>query len=606
MHHARKHASTTIGRATLRRLATVLLLLPTVAVLGAQAGPAAASEVCAGEHLDPPADQHQPSFTYTAPAGYLISGWCVKAGTVRGVPRRVTGATGPPSVTIEHSSGKDVSHYSVVLVKVAEKPLTTSVTASGTLARTYPWSIEKKADATTRTVDANGKATFTYTVTARAGAMTESGWAMSGSATVNNPNAYAGITADVAVATDLGGGSSCTVTGGEDVVVPASGQVTLPYTCSFSSAPAASGTVTSTVTWDPEGPDASASASGSTAVSFTVASETNKTVEVVDDKTVPGQRIVLDPALTWAAGLVKTYTYSLAVAGGAAGACATHTNIATIDQPVGTDPSASATVQACTPALPPVVVPPVVVPPTEVPEVLPEQAFGKAVGSVKASCQGTVKAKLANRSGETVTYKLRVGSKVHKITVKSQSQKKFVTKGQALAKVTLKVGSAKLDQLRIPSLCQAPEVLPDTGLRARPPEGGLRSSGGPCGRPTPPPSREASRRRRAPTSPSAPVLRRRSTPRPATSAPASPVWSAHPGGWSTPVDRVEVRSRPLAGRPPLRPSPAEGLAEAQCGLVKGLPISGVGTGSTQGNGARHALQGTRGATRPPGRVALRT
>ena len=52
---------------------------------------------------------------------------------------------------------------------------------------------------------ANGTATFTYTVTARAGATAESGWAMSGSATVNNPNAYAAITADVVVATDLGG-----------------------------------------------------------------------------------------------------------------------------------------------------------------------------------------------------------------------------------------------------------------------------------------------------------------------------------------------------------------------------------------------------------------
>jgi len=468
MHQARKHASTTTGRGTLRRLATVLLLLPTVAVLGAQAGPAAASEVCAGEHLDPPTNT-SPSFTYTAPAGYLISSWCVKAGTVAEY-HDVSGAP-VASVVIEHSSGKDVSHYSVVLVKMAEKPLTTSVTGNGTLARTYPWSIAKVADATTRTVDASGKATFTYTVTARAGAMSESGWAMSGSATVNNPNAYAGITADVAVATDLGGGSSCTVTGGQDVVVPASGHVTLPYTCSFSSAPAASGTVTSTVTWDPEGAAASASATGSTSVSFTVASETNKTVAVVDDKTVPGQRIVLDPALTWSAGLVKTYTYSLAVAGGAAGACATHTNIATIDQPVGTDPSASATVQACTPVVPPVVVPPVVVPPvvvppTEVPEVLPEQAFGKAVGSIKASCQGTVRAKLANRSGASVVYKLRVGSKVHRITVKSQSQKKFVTTGRALATVTLKVGSTRLDKLRIPALCEAPEVLPDTGLRA--------------------------------------------------------------------------------------------------------------------------------------------
>ena len=154
-------------------------------------------------------------------------------------------------------------------------------------------------------------------------------------------------------------------------------------------------------------------------MSFTVGSETNKTVEVVDDKTVPGQRIVLDPALTWAAGLVKTYTYSLAVAGGAAGACASHTNTATIDQPVGTDPSASVTVEGLYAGLYP---PrrlrrrslrrwslrrwslrrwsprpwsprpwsprPVVTPPVVTPEVLPEQGFGKAVGSVRSELPG--------------------------------------------------------------------------------------------------------------------------------------------------------------------------------------------------------------------------
>ena len=64
---------------------------------------------------------------------------------------------------------------------------------------------------------------------------------------------------------------------------------------------------------------------------------------------------------------------------------------------------------------------------------LPEQASGKAVGAVRASCQGTVRARLSNRSGETVTYKLRVGSKVHRITVKSSAQKKFVTQGKARA-----------------------------------------------------------------------------------------------------------------------------------------------------------------------------
>lgn len=335
-----------------------------------------------------------------------------------------------------------------------EAPLAAAVTAGGTVARAYAWSIEKVADATIRSTDSTGTAAFSYTVTARAGAMTESGWALGGNVTVTNPNTYEGgaITADVAVATGLGGGSSCTVAGGSDVVVPpageGAGQVTLPYTCSFTSAPAGSGTVSATVTWDPAGEATSASTGGSAPGSFAVTSETNRTVTVVDDKTVAGQRVVLDPSVTWSPGLEKTYTYDLAVAGGAPGACAPHTNTATVDQPSGTDPSASATVQACTP------------------EVLPAQAFGRAVGSVRATCLGTVRARMSNRSGDKVVYRLRVGSKVHRIAVRSLSQKKFVTRGRALAKVTLKVGSTRLDRIRIPQRCEAPEVLPDTGLRA--------------------------------------------------------------------------------------------------------------------------------------------
>ncbi len=335
-----------------------------------------------------------------------------------------------------------------------ESPLAVAVQGSADLVRDYGWSIAKVVDATQRTADASGNATFTYTVTATAGAATDSGWQLKGSVDITNPNAYAGgaITADVTAATDLGGGSSCTVSGGNDVVVPAAGEVpgkvTLPITCSFSAKPSGTGSLTVTAAWDPAGEGTAASVTKSSPITFVVGSETNKTVEVVDDKTVAGQRVVLDPALTWAPGLVKTYTYSLTLAGGAAGSCQSWTNTAKIDQPVGTDPTASTTAAVC------------------VPEVLPAQAFGKAVGSVKASCQGTVRARMTNRTGATVVYKLRVGKKVHSISVKSLASKKFVTKGRALAKVTLKVGSTRLDKLRIPARCEAPEVLPDTGLRA--------------------------------------------------------------------------------------------------------------------------------------------
>jgi hypothetical protein len=332
-----------------------------------------------------------------------------------------------------------------------EAPLTTAVTASGTVARTYSWSIEKSADAAVRSTDSTGRATFLYTVSAKAGAASDAGWALTGTVTVTNPNGWA-VVADVDAATTLGGGSSCTVTGGDDVVVPPSGstpgEVVLPYACSFTSAPASSGTVTATATWDPAGEATTASAGSSAPASFAVTSETDRTVAVVDDKTVPGQRVVLDPSVTWAPGLVRTYTYDLALLGGAPGACASYANTAAVDRASGTDPSAVVTVQACTP------------------EVLPAQAFGRAVGGVHATCRGTVRTRMSNRTDGPVAYKLRIGNRVHRIVVKSLRQKKFVTSGPARAMVTLKVGSTRLDRARIPQRCEVPELLPSTGLRA--------------------------------------------------------------------------------------------------------------------------------------------
>ena len=386
-----------------------------------------------------------------------------------GVPGTCTTYDNTAKVVATDSKESDSDDATVEVC--VQQPLRLAPTAKADLAVDHAWSITKVADATQRTADANGNATFTYTVTARAGARTESGWRLQGEVAITNPNQYAAgdVVADVTASTDLGGGAVCTVTGGSDVTVAEDSSTTLPVACTFATRPAGSGTLSVTATWDPPGAATSTSVTATTQpLTFGVRSETNKTVQVVDDKTVAGQRVVLDPALTWAAGLVRSYTYSLTLAGGAPGACRSWTNTATVDQPVGTDPTASAAVLVCTPATPPppVVVPPPVVPPVVPPEVLPEQEFGKAVGSVRASCQGTVRARLANRTGEKVVYTLRVGTKVHRISVTSQTARKFVTHGRPRAKVTLKVGSTRLDKLRIPALCVAPEVLPDTGLRA--------------------------------------------------------------------------------------------------------------------------------------------
>jgi hypothetical protein len=80
--------------------------------------------VCAGTHQTPPAG---PSFTYTAPEGKLIAWWCAKAGSANQGDGPESHTVNPPaeSVTISHSSGKDLSHFSVKLV---DKPKPTTST----------------------------------------------------------------------------------------------------------------------------------------------------------------------------------------------------------------------------------------------------------------------------------------------------------------------------------------------------------------------------------------------------------------------------------------------------------------------------------------------
>lgn len=330
---------------------------------------------------------------------------------------------------------------------VAEQNPTAVVDAKADLERSYAWSIAKTVDATTRQVDpATGKATFRYTVTATAGAETVTGHAMSGNVKVSNPNTAA-MVADVAVATSVGGGAACTVTGGTDVTVAAGASVSLPYTCAFTSAPAASGQVTSTITWDPAGPATTATAEGTAPVAFATRSETNKVVDVVDNKTVAGQRVVLAEDLVWAPGLVRTFTYDLALEDGAEGACMTYTNTAAIDLTVGTDPTAQAVAQACGV------------------EVLPAESFGKAKGKVFTSCQGTVRATLRNATSERITFKLVIGGKVHAVKVAAGKTKKVVKQGAPKAKVVLKAQGKVLDRVRVPAPCTKPVTLPHTGKR---------------------------------------------------------------------------------------------------------------------------------------------
>jgi len=101
-------------------LGCVVLML--ALVLPALRANAADGNVCPpgdSGKIDVPGDQL--SVTVTAPAGYLISGYCVKAGSVQGgTGGPVFVVVNPPqkTVTITYPGGKAVSHYSVTYVPV--------------------------------------------------------------------------------------------------------------------------------------------------------------------------------------------------------------------------------------------------------------------------------------------------------------------------------------------------------------------------------------------------------------------------------------------------------------------------------------------------------
>lgn len=451
--------------------------------------------------------------------------------------------TGPAGVctdytntaVIDLSAGPDPDPARRTVTVCVEAPPSLAATAAASLVRSYAWSIDKAVDQTRRTVDpATGTARFHYTVRVAAGASTDSGWRLGGTVAVTNPNAYldGAISADVSVASDLGGGVTCVVEGGQDVLVPprtgeGGGVVTLPYACTFASRPADAGEVTATVAWNPPGPDEAATRSATAPVGFGVRAEVDKVVDVVDDQTRPGQRVALAEDLVWEPGLTRTYEYDLALPG-TVGQCVDFTNTAVVDLAGTADPSDSASVSVCMPRAPLAAVVrtdctgyevlldntgsavavsyviDVAGTPREVTvaagasqratgtlpagtvtvtvssagrqlasgtrsetciEVLPAEASGKLTGDVRASCQGTVRARMRNTTEQKVVFTLAVGRKRHTLGVKPGQTRRFQTTGRPRARVLLKVGPRVLDRVRIPRRCAPPEVLPDTGLR---------------------------------------------------------------------------------------------------------------------------------------------
>lgn len=258
---------------------------------------------------DPSPTEFKYQMTFTDPAGMCTDHPNTATATLDDTQTAINSNT----VTVTDCQGSD---------------LTVSKTATPAFTRTFTWGVSKSAD-TNKVYSAGGgpSGPVNYDVSVTHDAGTDSGWQVTGTIHVANPNDWEAISADVSDAVDNGG--TCTVEGDavHTVSVPASGSVDLSYTCTYSSAPApAAGTNTATATWDSTAastPDGSTT--GTKGFDFATASPTivNGSVHVSDSvQGALGTVSYTDPSPT-------DFKYQLTF-NDPAGTCTDHPNTATV------------------------------------------------------------------------------------------------------------------------------------------------------------------------------------------------------------------------------------------------------------------------------------
>lgn len=237
-----------------------------------------------------------------------------------------TPATPAPGV---NPSNCKYDNFSIVERKIPPaEPLAVSKNASGSYTTTYTWDVDKSVAAGQEHLEqSEPTATVTYQIDVTHDGGTVSNVTVNGDIQVTNPNA-ADVTG-VAVSDVLGDGTVCQVVGGAAATVPASGTLTLPYSCELDALPVSALSNTVTVDWPAQDlAAAGALAEGTAAFTFDdIAFAEN----VVD-----GCVTVSDPLAPTALGTVcrddlPTVTFSYdAQVDGTAGTCVTQTNTATI------------------------------------------------------------------------------------------------------------------------------------------------------------------------------------------------------------------------------------------------------------------------------------
>lgn len=110
----------------MKKLIAALSLMATCAVVALTVGVAVAvsapQEVCAGDKVE--LSGEDATITIDAPAGFLISAVCIKAGSTQQGCGISNQTFDPPlaSITITGTCGKGISHYSLTLVPLPPPP----------------------------------------------------------------------------------------------------------------------------------------------------------------------------------------------------------------------------------------------------------------------------------------------------------------------------------------------------------------------------------------------------------------------------------------------------------------------------------------------------
>jgi uncharacterized repeat protein (TIGR01451 family) len=232
--------------------------------------------------------------------------------------------------------------------------LSIAKTATPSYTRSYDWTIAKSVDRTSVTTSADS-VTFDYTVVATKSAPTDSGWKVTGTISVVNPNAF--DVSNVLIAEQgVGNGGTCVLDSSGAIGTLAHGQTgSVNYTCSYAAAPTqAAGTNTAGVTWTvPSSGSTPATGSGTVTQAFafgdptTIVHDAVNVSDIFDGAaaaTIPGGAILTSS---------KTFTYSRTVSVPVS-ACRVYDNTASVtatDVPSYTK-NASATVQVCRQAPP--------------------------------------------------------------------------------------------------------------------------------------------------------------------------------------------------------------------------------------------------------------